>query len=62
MGTFYGRVQLGEGIFWLNVVGWTIFIDKWGRLEVCFGLVGLSSHFILVDRNRWGWVEVYFGW
>ena len=30
MCTFYGRVKLSEGIFWMSVVGYTFFIGGWG--------------------------------
>ena len=29
MGTFYGKVELGEGIFWVGGGGWTFFMGGW---------------------------------
>ena len=41
MGTFYGRMELDQGIYWVSAVGWTFFIGVWGWLEEYFGWVGV---------------------
>ena len=54
VGTFYGRVELGEVIFWVSVVEWTFLIGMWVWLEVYFGRVGLGGHFLSVGGDKWG--------
>ena len=50
------------GLVW---VGLTFFMGGWGWMEVggsIFWVGGGGGHFLWMDRDRWGWVEVYFGW
>ena len=68
MGTFYGRVELGEVIFWVSEVEWTFLIGMSVWLEVYFGWVKLGGHFLSVGGDKWGvgggifWVDGLFLW
>ena len=63
MGTFYGRVELDEGIFWISVGELTFFIGAWVWLEVYFQEEGLDGHFFIrVSISGGGWTFVLAGW
>ena len=50
------EVGVGKGYFgWLE-----IFYDKWVYVELCFGRVGLSGHFLWVGKD--GWRYILGGW
>ena len=55
-GTFYGRAELGEGIFRVSMVEWTFCIGEWVWLEEYFGLVELGGQFLSVGWDKWRYV------
>ena len=62
MGTFYGRAELGEGIFRVSMVEWTFFIGEWVWLEEYFGWVELGRQFLSVGWDKWRYVLGEGGW
>ena len=32
-GNFYGWVEVGGGIIWMNQGGWTLFMGAWGEVQ-----------------------------
>ena len=63
MGTFYGRVELDEGIFLVSVGELTFFIGGWVWLEVYFQGEDLDGHFFTrMSISGGGWTFILAGW